>query len=76
VKARPGDRLVPVAALVTWDDGDAVFVPDGSTGRAVPVERLGRVGDDAVVRGLPDDAAVAVTGAFLLKSLATLEEGA
>ena len=67
-------REVPVSAVTRSDGRDLVFVEGAGQARSVEVERVGRVGDHLVVRGLSPEARVATSGVFLLKSLALLEE--
>lgn len=63
---------VPAAAVLRHQDKQWVFIAasDGkATGyRAVPITISGRVGDAALVSGLPADAAVVTTGVAALKA--------
>lgn len=71
--APEGSVQVPVDAVTRMAGRDVVFLrtPDGPV--SVPVEVLGRDGGQVVLTGndLPADAEIAVSGVFLLKSVAT-----
>jgi hypothetical protein len=67
------DRRLPARAVLVDEAGHIVLVQDATLAHAVPVDVVGTVDGDVVVRGLPPDAKVAVDGVFLLQSLLSLD---
>jgi multidrug efflux pump subunit AcrA (membrane-fusion protein) len=67
------DRRVPSRAVLVDEGGHVVLVQDDTLAHAVVVEVVGTVDGDAVVRGVPAGAKVAVDGVFLLQSLLSLD---